>query len=161
MNNKQADNNIDHLLDELKVVVNATKFYFTDRRSQSFRHHINAMKELNSVYQGSIHRIFSITVFKKTIPEDVLQKQPYVIVGPPQLAEYLLYLFIPKSNRDAILGDLEEDYRTVYQKFGSKLALMFYWWQVVTSIWPLVSASVEKLFKLIFKGILIKLSISK
>lgn len=80
---------------------------------------------------------------------------------PPKFAQYLLYLFVNKENRDALLGDLEEDYWDVYNKFGPKKARFFYQWQVCKSIWPLISASVGKLLKLFIEGIVARFSVSK
>lgn len=80
---------------------------------------------------------------------------------PPKFAQYLLYLFVNKGNRDALLGDLEEEYWVVYDKFGPKRARFFYQVQVFKSIWPLISASVGKFIKLFFKGIVARFSISK
>ncbi len=80
---------------------------------------------------------------------------------PPKIAEYLLFLFIPKQNRNAVLGDLEEDYHLAFEKYGLKKAQFFYWWQVVRSIWPLISAVVLKLIKLLYNDIVSKSSIGK
>jgi hypothetical protein len=70
---------------------------------------------------------------------------------PPKTAEYLLYLIVPRKNRDALLGDLQEDFNEVQAKFGLKHAKIHYWVQTLRSIPPLLTASligsVVKYFK--------------
>jgi hypothetical protein len=52
----------------------------------------------------------------------------------PKNATYLLYLFIPKINREAILGDYEEDYPKVVLEFGRRKAEFWYWKDVLFTI---------------------------
>ncbi len=66
---------------------------------------------------------------------------------PPKFADYLLYVFLPKHRRDNLLGDLAEEYRNVYQRFGSGPARAFYYSQVFRSLWPLIAALVQKALK--------------
>lgn len=56
---------------------------------------------------------------------------------PPKSAEFLAYLFLPKSDREVLLGDLTEEYRSVVAKFGQRRAQFYFYKQVVWSIWPL------------------------
>jgi hypothetical protein len=63
---------------------------------------------------------------------------------PPRFAEFLVYLIVPKSSREAILGDLEEDFNEVREKFGLRHAKFYYWWQVGRSAWPFISDFVKK-----------------
>lgn len=69
-------------------------------------------------------------------------------VSPPKLAEYIIYLFIPRNSRDAILGDLEEDFNEVSKKFGLWHARLHYWVQVLRCIWPLIHSLGGKLIML-------------
>jgi hypothetical protein len=60
----------------------------------------------------------------------------------PRLAQFAL-LLIPKRNREHLIGDLEEEYRTiVLPQYGPFLASCFYCWQVVASlaayVWPCI-----------------------
>lgn len=64
---------------------------------------------------------------------------------PPELAKYTLYLFIQKKYREAILGDLEEDFNEVYREFGLRKAQLHYWVQVLRSIWPIIGGSINKI----------------
>ncbi|MGZ8237039.1 MAG: permease prefix domain 2-containing transporter [Methylobacter sp.] len=63
---------------------------------------------------------------------------------PPKAAEYLIYLLIPRKNREAMLGDLQEDFHEVCEKFGLRKAKFHYWFQVLRSIPPLIGSSVIK-----------------
>ncbi len=65
---------------------------------------------------------------------------------PPKSAEFLLYLLLSHEDREALPGDLEEEYRTaILPKFGARRAVLWYWCQVVRSIWPVISGTVSKL----------------
>lgn len=72
-------------------------------------------------------------------------KEP--IPRPPEAAEKLLYFVLPKRHREAILGDLEEDFPKVCQKFGSRSAMRWYWWHVIGSVLGHVTRSVASLLK--------------
>jgi len=61
----------------------------------------------------------------------------------PIWAEYLLYLLLPKSDRDAIAGDLIEEFRsTMVPKFGSTAARVWFVKQVFSSLWPVLKQRV-------------------
>jgi hypothetical protein len=63
---------------------------------------------------------------------------------PPKTAEYLAYLFLPKSDREVLLGDLTEEYPSILEKFGQRRARLYFYKQVVASISPLVRKAVIK-----------------
>jgi len=63
---------------------------------------------------------------------------------PPQIGEYLLYLFVSKIEREVIFGDLTEEYPTLVAKFGQKWAQVYFYKQVVWSIWPLFRKAIIK-----------------
>ena len=72
--------------------------------------------------------------------------------SPPKNAEYLLYLLLPKSERDYIPGDLIEEYNTIIQpKFGKRRAMLWYWKQVISSIGPILWSRLKRLS--VFVGI--------
>ncbi len=58
-------------------------------------------------------------------------------VQPPLYAHFLIYLLLPKKQRDGLLGDLSEDYPEVYTAFGPRLAAVWYWKNVTFSFGPL------------------------
>ena len=57
--------------------------------------------------------------------------------GPPRLGEYALLFFLSKKDRINIPGDLEEEYREIDRKFGTRAARIWYYKQVITSVGPL------------------------
>ena len=66
---------------------------------------------------------------------------------PPKVGEFIFYLVLSKATREAVLGDLAEDYTTVLNKFGRRWAWWFYYCQVAKSLGPLVARSVKKALK--------------
>jgi hypothetical protein len=57
----------------------------------------------------------------------------------------LLLVLIPRKNREHLLGDIEEEYRTiVLPEFGTSRATLWLWWQVMISLAPLVGAQIRK-----------------
>lgn len=61
---------------------------------------------------------------------------------PPRVARFAL-LLIPKKNREHLIGDIEEEYRTVVlPEHGKACARFWYWEQTVLalgfSVWPFV-----------------------
>lgn len=91
---------------------------------------------------NNIHRIYLLIKGKTKREYD-----DKVSIEPPQLAKFIIYLVIPRNNREAILGDLEEDFHDVYRKFGLAKAKIQYCVQVMISIWPFVGELVKKLIK--------------
>ena len=73
-------------------------------------------------------------------------------VNPPQSAELLLHL-MPKRDREYILGDLEEDFRTDFlPKFGPEKARRLYWWHAVRSVLAVVLGRVRWLIRVAAVG---------
>ncbi len=68
-----------------------------------------------------------------SLTESALQES--ALQEPPSFPKFLL-LLIPKNNREHLLGDLDEEYRTILlPEFGSKKALLWYprQWSVLSS----------------------------
>ena len=64
---------------------------------------------------------------------------------PPCVATFLL-LLAPKKHREHLLGDLEEEYRTVIlARFGLRRARVWFWWQVCISLAPLVGQQLRRI----------------
>ena len=56
-------------------------------------------------------------------------------INPPKQAEMLLHFALPKCDRECMIGDLEEEYRTIIlPKYGARVAARWYWWQAVRSV---------------------------
>ena len=65
-----------------------------------------------------------------------------VVVGPPRLPQLFL-LLLPRRNREHIVGDLEEEFRTiVLPQHGRFLARSWYFEQVIFALgfylWPVI-----------------------
>jgi hypothetical protein len=73
-----------------------------------------------------------------------------VATSPPAVAKFIL-LLIPERHREPLIGDLEEQYiTTLLPEYGAKKARIWYWWQVVTSIGPLLWAPIERAIAIAF-----------
>ena len=73
-------------------------------------------------------------------------------VAIPKLGEFILYLVLPKVDREHVPGDLEEEFRTtIVPKFGPAKARLWYWWQVIRSIVIFLFAAVQKVAGLFSK----------
>lgn len=66
---------------------------------------------------------------------------------PPLNAEFLFHLFLDPKNCDALVGDLEERYRTIRKRFGTGRANFWYWVQVIASIGPIVWVAAKRVLR--------------
>jgi hypothetical protein len=90
--------------------------------------------------QGSEYAL--VKVDQATIDAlELLLKQ----VHPPKFAQYLLYLFMKKKERDGLLGDLQQEYVEVLANFGHWRAKVWYYKQVFSSLRPLIARGIVKL----------------
>lgn len=55
--------------------------------------------------------------------------------------------FLPKKVREPLLGDLEEEYHEIHKQFGGRPASLWFYKQVLTSLWPMLRASGRTLAK--------------
>lgn len=74
------------------------------------------------------------------LPESQRAKRTLRPVPPPRAAQFAL-LLIPKKNREHLVGDLEEEYRTkLFPKHGRFWAQLWYWEQTLVAlgfyVWP-------------------------
>jgi hypothetical protein len=58
----------------------------------------------------------------------------------PRNAEFLFYLFLDPKTCDGLVGDLEERYKFIFDKFGKAKADFWYWSQAIGSTGPIVWA---------------------
>lgn len=66
-------------------------------------------------------------------------------VPPPRKAELVLRFLLPKDARESLLGDLEEEFRTIMvPKYGLRTAKVWYWKQVAASVWPVFRSVLGK-----------------
>jgi len=58
---------------------------------------------------------------------------------PPRLARAILSRVLPAADRDAVIGDLDEEYRrTIVGMVGPRRAAWWYWRQALLSVPPAV-----------------------
>lgn len=69
---------------------------------------------------------------------------------PPKFAEYLLHFFIPREQRAYTLGDLEQEYGEVLDKFGPRPARLFYYGQAARSLRPYLQRSIRRVRSLLW-----------
>jgi hypothetical protein len=73
----------------------------------------------------------------------------YMDIRPPSSAKFLL-LLVPRRYRENLIGDLEEEYATIVApQFGLEKARLWYWWQVLASLTPLLWAEIKRFAGLI------------
>lgn len=84
----------------------------------------------------------------------LISDQERVVIGEwhnnrqfPKFTKYLLY-FLPKKDREPLLGDLKEEYREIYEKFGKRKARFWYYCQIAMSFWLYMACAIKKLFGL-------------
>jgi len=62
------------------------------------------------------------------------QSVPLRKCSPPKVAQFAL-LLIPKRNREHLIGDMEEEYRTItLPQYGRFLARVWYWEQTAIAV---------------------------
>lgn len=99
-------------------------------------------------YCGSTSRLFSVDLFVSAtghasistthFVEPQTEVQSRVPEALPPFGEFLLYLFLTRTGRVNVIGDLSEDYAEVSKKFGKKVAIRCFYFQVLRSLWPLL-----------------------
>jgi hypothetical protein len=134
----------------IKLLDEAAAKWLKERRviTQSHLDRINAEIDYNEANIGRFRSTATIAAHLKSLPL-LLKVKPESRHGgsasetPPKLPQYLIYLVFPRNNREIMLGDLDEEYREVYEKFGLRAAKLFYYIQVIRSIWPIVGEKIK------------------
>lgn len=75
---------------------------------------------------------------------------------PPINAEYLLHLVLGKKEREAVIGDLIQEYRRIMQRFGRRNADIWFCKQVISSLWPFLRRAIVRLGTLFWVGRLLR-----
>ncbi|HMH43746.1 MAG TPA: MerR family transcriptional regulator, partial [Pyrinomonadaceae bacterium] len=83
-------------------------------------------------------RLLEVPIREVTIPAKGL---PETVPRLP-LTEYLLYLLLPRNERDVVIGDLLEVYGLLLERFSKRHADVWLYKQIVGSIWPFVRRAV-------------------
>lgn len=79
---------------------------------------------------------------------------------PPMNAEYLLYLLLRKEEREAVIGDLIECYNRMLRRFDKHRADLWFYKQVVGSVFPLLRRSLLRIGALVWLGRILRRLIS-
>jgi len=75
------------------------------------------------------------------------------ISQPPRNLELFLYLIVPQSDWDPLIGDLEERYRKLVKRLGKSRADVWYMKQVLTSICPFLLAGMQRMHSSVVVGV--------
>jgi hypothetical protein len=94
---------------------------------------------------GFIPRVGDVWDCLKNFGEQLLalEDEPRGDVKGPRWGEYLLFLLLPKKDREAVLGDLEEHFGYLLRRNGRLAAKLWYWSEVLRSVLPIVGRRVE------------------
>lgn len=79
---------------------------------------------------------------------------------PPLNAEYLLYFFLRQNEREPVIGDLIEEYDCLVQKFTKRRADLWYYKQVINSLFPLLWRMLVKVGAVVWLGRIVRRLIS-
>jgi hypothetical protein len=80
----------------------------------------------------------------------ILAYKATLYARPPFHSEYLLHLLLTKTEREALIGDLVEEYGEIVHRFGKRYANLWFYKQVAFSIWPFVRRAVTRAAALIW-----------
>jgi hypothetical protein len=75
---------------------------------------------------------------------------------PPINAEYVLHLVLGKEEREAVIGDLVQEYGRIRQRFGRRNADIWFYKQVIWSLWPFLRRALVRLGTLVWIGRLLR-----
>jgi len=79
---------------------------------------------------------------------------------PPLNAEYVLYLFLKREERDVMIGDLVESYRKILERFNKRRADIWFYKQVAGSMFPLLRRTLLRIGALVWLGRMLRRLIS-
>jgi hypothetical protein len=79
---------------------------------------------------------------------------------PPINAEYVLYLFLKREERESVIGDLVECYDRLFRRFGKRRADIWFYKQVGGSFFALLRRAVLRIGALVWLGRILRQFIS-
>ena len=79
---------------------------------------------------------------------------------PPRNAEYLLYLFLSRDEREIVTGDLIEGYGRILTRFNKRHADIWFYKQVGGSLLPLLRRALLRMGALVWLGRILRRLIS-
>jgi hypothetical protein len=80
--------------------------------------------------------------FKKMGEEHDSSVEP---MEPPWFAELIFRFLAKPKSRDALLGDLEEQFSRNVKRFGYQRACRFYWTDALSSVLPLIVQQLKRI----------------
>lgn len=110
-------------------------------------------------YLGLLLVIFAIWRSINLQRESTVETEPLPL-RPPFNAEYLLYLVLRREEREVVIGDLIEEYGQVRERFNKRRADIWFYKQVIWSVWPFFRRAIYKLFTLAWLGRILRRLIS-
>ena len=79
---------------------------------------------------------------------------------PPLNAEYVLYLLLRNGEREAVIGDLVECYGQILRRFNKRRADVWFYKQVIGSLWPLLRRALLRIGALVWLSRILRRLIS-
>lgn len=110
---------------------------------------VETIEELRQLLEYEYGGTVAATLRSSTIELFTMQRAKVYLPTndqPPELGQYLLW-YLPRKDREAIEGDLEEEFREVHDRFGRRKAVAWYYFQVGASFWPYAVRTGQKLLK--------------
>lgn len=84
---------------------------------------------------------------REQMHRDFPESAPQVLAETPRKAEFLLWVLLPRTQREAVIGDINEGFAQVRERFGARSARTWYWCAVARSLWPIASDCARRLVK--------------
>jgi len=101
------------------------------------------VEELDKQTQRVIFSVGSIMLLSLLGQSTVRKNDIVDQLSVPSLGEFALYMLLSKTDRDYVIGDLAEEFVQVCAKFGRHKAQIWYYKQVLSSVWPLFSKAMR------------------
>lgn len=131
-----------YINDEFWIYESKEAYIESMTRDAMLRHVDKRRREL-------LHSIENNLIVPMSVPEDIEGCQPSA------KATSILTRFLRSDDREAVLGDLAEQYSLKVEQLGRQRADHWFYIEVVRSIWPLAKRSIAKMLRLSFLGRLI------
>ena len=113
-------------------------------------HNLFHLVSLGVFFAGIAAGPVALFVADKRIARTIRKLEGLTVSHPvssgPNSAKFLLFLIVPRHNREHLIGDLEEEYATIIlPDYGERKAKFWYWWKVITCIAPSAWAWVKRI----------------
>lgn len=128
----------------------AMRLHVSESTVRTYHHKL--VRNLEDILNGQ-----AVSPSKRAYSDSTIRGQA---LRPPVTAEYLLYLFLGKEERDVLIGDLIEEYGKIKQRFTKQRADIWYYKQVGGSLFPLARRTLLKMGALVWLGRILRRLIS-